>query len=331
LKNIVILISGILSLGLVSCENPTGIIALPPSPPSLQDETASIPWSKLTGKIAYVRAVNSGFYPTRRMVLIDAEKQRLVEIRKLDPGVRQATVSADGRTLAYVRNVNQSSYYYQAGIFKADTGNGSETTVYSNQSFSGAGPSWSKDGRLAYFASGLSSGGTLQYHGVVYIENAIFYQGLACSSTRPAWSPDGTFMVVVAYYEVNYQTQPVLLKILLSQGNTQPVVVGNFSDTFSDPVISRDGQRLAFVRRSYSDTAASGIWTINVDGSDPTRVTNDERDRYPCFSPDGAKIVFERPTNYWTDSEGSIYLINANGTDLTLVTPNGGSWPTWID
>jgi Tol biopolymer transport system component len=144
-------------------------------------------------------------------------------------------------------------------------------------------------------------------------------------------------MVIVASYESNYQIQPALLKVPVNLGSVYPIIFGSTSEVYLDPAISPDGQKVAFVKQSYSDTT-SGLWMINVDGSGLKRLTTDRGDRCPAFSPNGSQIVFERTTGSYYPSyyysqfgrTGNIYLINVDGSDLTPVTVNGGSWPTWI-
>ena len=66
------------------------------------------------------------------------------------------------------------------------------------------------------------------------------------------------------------------------------------------------------------------IYTINVDGSEQVRLTNNPADDAdPSFSPDGSKIVFYsgRDGNY------EIYTINVDGSEQTNITNN----PEWAN
>jgi Tol biopolymer transport system component len=64
-----------------------------------------------------------------------------------------------------------------------------------------------------------------------------------------------------------------------------------------DPDVTRDGQRVTFMRGGGN---VNGIWTINIDGSNERRIQGGgEIMRGPKWSPDGRWIVFSR--NFDTD------------------------------
>ena len=88
---------------------------------------------------------------------------------------------------------------------------------------------------------------------------------------------------------------------------------------------SPDGTKLAVEAWSFtSGNSFDGIALMNVDGSNPTLLTNPYGpdcwcwDEEPYFTPDGTKIVFSRE-NEDTYSE-DIYIMNVDGTGVTNLT-----------
>ena len=77
------------------------------------------------------------------------------------------------------------------------------------------------------------------------------------------------------------------------------------------------------------------IYTINPDGTDPMRLTNnDYHDMGANWSPDGTKIVFYswRPNPNPGDATSSqIYVINSDGTNVQQLTTEGlwNYYPSW--
>lgn len=62
------------------------------------------------------------------------------------------------------------------------------------------------------------------------------------------------------------------------------------------------------------------IYTINVDGTARTRLTNTASNSWPVWSPDGAKIAFARKISGVND----IYIMNADGTNVVRRTFGAG-------
>lgn len=70
------------------------------------------------------------------------------------------------------------------------------------------------------------------------------------------------------------------------------------------------------------------IFTMNADGSLPTRLTsNSDSDQNPAWSPDGAKIAFST----FRDGNEEIYVMNADGSGQTNLTNNSAAdtTPSW--
>lgn len=80
-------------------------------------------------------------------------------------------------------------------------------------------------------------------------------------------------------------------------------------------------------------TVEGDIFVMNDDGSRRRRLTqnNTTLDRYPRWSPDGAKIAFTRYMDKTEGETAELFLMNANGTDLQRLTHNnvGDNIPSW--
>lgn len=95
-----------------------------------------------------------------------------------------------------------------------------------------------------------------------------------------------------------------------------------------DPAWSPVGDRIAFVS---TDSGNDEIYTVNPDGSDLRRLTNNtwEWDKHPSWSPDGSQIVF------WSNRESGraqLWVMNADGSNPRNLSNNSYSdWdPIWV-
>jgi Tol biopolymer transport system component len=97
---------------------------------------------------------------------------------------------------------------------------------------------------------------------------------------------------------------------------------------------SPDGSKILFATERLQPTGA--LWTVRPDGSDLTKVFEDEEGRVatgPSWSPDGSRILFTlNPTSdSFVHEPNGLYVIDADGADLTLVVggPDYKSSPEW--
>ena len=85
--------------------------------------------------------------------------------------------------------------------------------------------------------------------------------------------------------------------------------------------------RIVFVRDA-PDAGSWEIWTMDADGTDEIRLTDDDSaDDDTSFSPDGTKILFSS----FRDGDWDIYVMDADGTDVVQIVddPGADGEPTW--
>lgn len=99
----------------------------------------------------------------------------------------------------------------------------------------------------------------------------------------------------------------------------------------TEPAVAPNGKSVAFAYQG-------DIWTMKLDGTDVTNLTasGEFRDSWPSYSPDGAKIIFQRQkagtgrtAGTWENAD--IWVMDSNGTDVTQLTMNPAvdSVPYW--
>ena len=101
----------------------------------------------------------------------------------------------------------------------------------------------------------------------------------------------------------------------------------------SDPQLSPDGRRVAFVVTTLSedqDEYLSNIWVVDTAGGEPRRfTTGPQRDTAPRWSPDGSRLAFvsERVPK----QKAQLYVMPADGGEPARLTElrNGAAHPVW--
>ena len=139
------------------------------------------------------------------------------------------------------------------------------------------------------------------------------------------WSPDGKTIV--------YWLNKGGIKQLFELQVANPVepgrqITGPDVGPANDPVYSPDGQKILFTRELDGNNP-SDIWMVNLDGSDPHRVTsNPAREMDPTWSPDGTWFAFVRGDF----NQPSVVIERADGSNEVTLTKPGAreGHPCWF-
>lgn len=127
-------------------------------------------------------------------------------------------------------------------------------------------------------------------------------------------------------------------KVLYEAGNGVHIFdLQNKTDTvaistvvYDDPVLSSDGKYIAL-------TESDSLFVLRAnDTEEATRIVdgNEIRSRFPTWSPDSSQLAFwgwqASESDEPASTEGGIYVINKDGTDLREIFALGNpTWPQW--
>ncbi|MDD5699706.1 MAG: DUF5050 domain-containing protein [Candidatus Nanoarchaeia archaeon] len=143
----------------------------------------------------------------------------------------------------------------------------------------------------------------------------------------PSWSPDGNKIAYVSGTTLGNSE----IWIMDSDGSNRTRITYNDLNE-GNPVWSPDGNRMAYCMNKDWNSSNFGwnyeIYTMDIDGTDQTNLTNDiADDRSPAWSPNGDKIAFTSNRNSGSD----IYIMNSNGSGVVdrINNPGFNDSPSW--
>ena len=188
-------------------------------------------------------------------------------------------------------------------LFTANPDGSAQTGLTQFPPFAPTEPAWSPDGSKIAFADSLD----------IFVVNADGSSPVNLTNTmfsvqerNPAWSVTGKIA-----YERGGQ-----IWMMNSDGSNQTPFPGISQPAATAPAWSFDGSKLAFV-------SGGDVFVINADGTNQRRVTTSAAaENNPAFSPDGAKIVFQKGVS-------GIFVINVDGTNEIALTNGDDREPAW--
>ena len=219
--------------------------------------------------------------------------------------------SPDGRRIAYTTG---------EGVFVARS-DGAEARRLAN---GGGVPAWSPDGRHVAYTSGNS----------IYVAGAdgAGARRVAGGGTGPIWSPDGRWIAYESTSGADGASPDGLRQLwIVGSGGGASRFVSAY-DPRQPVVWSPDSTRLSYVAESGRSTGVIMVW--DPAGSAGAVAVSPPASSSPAWSKDSKRIAFSSPgdprRNPQRDTE--IFVVNADGTDLTQVTDNAvdDHAPVWI-
>ncbi len=149
------------------------------------------------------------------------------------------------------------------------------------------------------------------------------------SASSPAWQNDSLHLAIET--SCTYSGDIMLIDRL---GAEDELLAVSPTEDENSPNISGDGVWMAYeIRSDCSESAlCSQIWKRNIaTNGTPIQLTTDHySDERPRFSPNGSRIVFQSDRDRENGHASSLYIMNADGTDLTRINLSGDAEdPTW--
>ena len=134
-------------------------------------------------------------------------------------------------------------------------------------------PAWSPDGRWIAYESRRSGNTDIYLMNLATRATGPLTSG-PTQDTRPNWSPDSAMIVFVR--ETGGDAD---IWTMNADGSLQTNITPDPAALDADPVWSRDGRKIAFVKTPIG--GGLNIWTMSPDGSGQTQITRSDVDVQP--------------------------------------------------
>lgn len=283
------------------------------------------------------------FSADEQIYIMNADGSAVTRFTDNSPNVlyRYPALSPDGTRLAFTRDEGTDHALYVVGI------DGNNLRRLSTSSVGVAEPVWSPDGSKIAYLRGYDTtyGGLANLSGCgpeIYVIDVFsaretnLTQG--AGGVDPTWSPDGTRIAFSSARNGNYE----IYMMPVDGSELKQLTTTEWAE--AEPAWSPDGKRIAYTSNLRRGTFACGfmstgrpldglseertsIFIMTDEGTNHTKLAMSSGGMEPAWSPDGSRLALV------INSKGGfqIYVINANGTNLTRLTSDSTQKlsPSW--
>lgn len=194
-------------------------------------------------------------------------------------------VSPDGKMVTYAQNTGGKGHIFVRQII------GGRAVALTDSTVNASWPRWKPDGSvILYTANGTAY--TIPPLGGAAI--ALLPGSASTGYVQCDWSPDGAAVLC------SNRKDGALYRADANGGNLKRITPPS-GDVPHSVAWSRDGKRIAYVSgnldfvewQSMGNLAASSIWVVSAEGSEPVRVTDvSHLNMSPVWTPDGDHLLF---------------------------------------
>lgn len=323
-RRILLLLIGGLILAVGACKSKAPTQPDLPTLPALADP---IPYAKLgQGKLVFER-VEIKSNGAQGLYILDIVNSRSGVI---NGNYETSSISPDGKKIIYVQNILGTTEW-ESFIMNSDGSNPQNISGLAGRDLYA---SWNGNSSEAFFYVDSPIAAEVRLYRQSAISNPLdrlqllrispgLPSGLVSASSTNKLALIGAFGSDTAIYTMN--SDGTGLKLILAESD--PAVGGS---VLRSPAWSPDGQKIAYFtafKDANSRYTRMAVNLMNADGSNqrqlislPTDWVNEvccQSNITLCWSPDGAKIAFNK---FEADLFSHIYIINADGSGLTQIT-----------
>ncbi len=196
-------------------------------------------------------------------------------------------------------------------------------------------PAWSPDGKKITFSSNqgiwiMNADGSNQKQ----VFDSVIWDG------EPSFNDDGSKIYFASEYVSPIYSKFISIHLVDSDGLNRVQLTKNAD--IRAPAMSPDGGTIAYISKLSGNY---DIWTMDGDGSNNVRLTDDPADELtPAWSPDGKSIIYSSEGDIWTVDRAGIRIkqltddefsnsdpfFSPDGSKIVFASDRSGNSDLWL-